>query len=357
MADNTRVEHVLGIDLSDKKFDYCLLDGDGEITEEGQHSLTKKGLFKVLNREPIRVVFEVGTHSPWVSRYCESLGHETLVANPRRLSFIYTSNRKNDRSDAEQLARVGRMDPKLLYPIRHRGGAAQADLAQIRSRDELVRARTALINHVRGSVKSHGDRLLGCSTPTFHKAVRDQIPEALVPALEPVRQIISELSAQIRSLGRAIDEQCEVSYPETNCLRQVAGVGALTALAFVLVLEEHKRFKRSRDVGPFLGLTPRQDDSGETRKQLRITKAGDKLLRRLLVGSAHYILGPLGPDCDLRRWGLNLMKRGGKNAKKRAVTAVARKLGVLLHSLWKTGEVYDPLRLASRSSSRQAQVA
>ena len=357
MTDHTRVGHVLGIDLSDKKFDYCLLNADCEIIKEERLPLTRKALLKLLDQAPMRVVFEVGTHSPWVSRLCESLGHETLVANARRLGFIYQSNQKNDRNDAEQLARVGRMDPKMLFPIRHRGARAQADLAQIRSRDELVRMRTALVNHIRGSVKATGDRLPSCSATTFHKAVRDKIPEALAPALEPVFEILSKLTAQIRSLDRAIEEQCEASYPETNCLRQVAGVGALTALSFILVLEDPKHFKKSRNVGPFLGLTPKQDDSGETRKQLRITKAGDQLMRRLLVGSAQYIIGPKGPDSDLRFWGLELAKRGGKNAKKRAACAVARKLGVLLHSLWKTGEVYEPLRHVSRSSARQGQVA
>ena len=213
--------------------------------------------------------------------------------------------------------------------------------------------RSALVNHVRGSVKSYGDRLSRCSTGSFHKVVRDKIPQALVPALAPVLKSISALTAQIRSLDRAIEEQCEMSYPETERLRQVTGVGALTALAFVLVLEDHQRFTKSRNVGPFLGLTPRQDESGETRKQLRITKAGDKLLRRLLVGSSHYLLGPFGPDCDLQRWGFELMKRGGRNAKKRAVVAVARRLAVLLHSLWRSGEIYDPLRQASRRDRRR----
>ena len=128
----------------------------------------------------------------------------------------------------------------------------------------------------------------------------------------------------------------------------------MTALAFILVLEDHRRFAKSRAVGSYLGLTPKQDDSGETRKQLRITKQGDQLLRRLLVGSAQYILGPFGPDCDLRRWGKQLATRGGRNAKKRAATAVARRLAVLLHSLWKSGEVYDPLRQASRRDRREA---
>jgi transposase len=139
-----------------------------------------------------------------------------------------------------------------------------------------------------------------------------------------------------------IEQLCQEHYPETHHLRQVSGVGPITALAYVLTLDDPDRFRKSREVAPALGLVPKRDQSGDRDPQLRITKTGDSYLRRLLVGSAQYILGPFGPDCDLRRWGLKLAQRGGKNAKKRAVVAVARKLAVLLHHLWVTGEVYDP---------------
>lgn len=136
-------------------------------------------------------------------------------------------------------------------------------------------------------------------------------------------------------------------YQHTELLRQVTGVGPVTSLAYVLTLETPLRFARSRDVGPYLGLVPDQDESGECQPQLGISKAGDRMLRKLLVGSAHYILGPFGPDCDLRRFGMKLCARGGKNAKKRATVAVARKLAVLLHRLWISGDVYEPLRQPS----------
>ena len=126
----------------------------------------------------------------------------------------------------------------------------------------------------------------------------------------------------------------------------MTGIGPVTSLAYVLTLETPLRFARSRDVGPYLGLVP-AGDSGDSQPQLGISKAGDRMLRKLLVGSAHYILGPFGPDCDLRRFGMKLCERGGKNAKKRATVAVARKLAVLLHRLWISGEVYEPLRQPS----------
>ena len=136
-------------------------------------------------------------------------------------------------------------------------------------------------------------------------------------------------------------------------MRQVEGIGPLTALTFVLTLEDPYRFEKSRSVGAYLGLVPATDQSGDRDPQKRISKEGDEMLRKLLVGSAHYILGPFGSDSDLRRHGEKIASRGGKNAKKRAAVAVARKLSVLLHSLWVSGEVYDPLHNAHRRQEQE----
>jgi transposase len=295
---------------------------------------------------------EVGTHSRWASHLLEELGHEVLVANARKLRAIYDNPRKGDRADAETLARLARLDPNLLSPIHHRSPQAQADLAIIRSRDALVRSRTLLINHVRGIVKSSGSRLPSCSAESFSKKVEPSIPEPLRPALLPLVDTIGSLTQQIRACDRQIETLCQTQYPETRSLQQVSGVGPLTALAFVLTLEDPSRFAKSRHLGPALGLVPRRDQSGDRDPQLGITKSGDAFLRRLLVGSAHYVLGPFGPDCDLRRWGLQLAERGGKNAKKRAVVAVARKLAVLLHHLWKTHAIYDPFYRSQKETER-----
>lgn len=137
-------------------------------------------------------------------------------------------------------------------------------------------------------------------------------------------------------------------YPETKLLRRFSGVGPITVLAYVLILEDPRRFPKSRDVGPAIGLVPKRDQSGDRDPQLRITKTGISFLRRLLVSSSQYMLGPFGPDCDLRRWGLKLADRGGKNTQKRAVIAIARKLAVLLHHLCKSGEIYDPFYVAGK---------
>ncbi len=333
----------VGLDLGDQTSEVILLDADAELIEESRLPTTAVSLqrkFSVL--PPSRVAMEVGSQSRWVSHLLKQLGHEVLVANARKLRAIYDNPRKTDRADAETLARLARMDPHLLSPIYHRSPQAQADLAVLHSRDALVRSRTQLINHVRGRVKGSGTRLPSCSADSFSKKVNAAIPEALQPAVDPILDTIASLTRQIRSYDRQIEALCDTRYPEARSLRQIPGVGALTALAFVLTLEDPARFARSREVGPALGLVPRRDQSGDRDPQLSITKTGNAFLRRLLVGSAHYILGPFGPDCDLRRWGLQLAERGGKNARKRAVVAVARKLAVLLHRLWKTGEIYDP---------------
>ena len=340
----------VGLDLGDKFSYIAILNEDGELIEETRLPTSKSSFhqrFSLL--PPCRVAMEIGTHSRWASHLLKVLGHDVLVANARKLRAIYHNPRKRDRADAETLARLARLDPALLSPIHHRSPEAQADLAVLRSRDAIVRCRTLLINHARNIVKSSGDRLPSCSSDRFANKVAPNIPETLHPALLPIIDTIASLTKQIREYDRQIEQLCQDQYPETKLLRKVSGVGPLTSLAFILTLEEPRRFQRSRQVGPSLGLVPKRDQSGDQDPQLRITKTGDAYLRRLLVSSAQYILGPfakhtvsVGPDCDLRRWGLKLAERGGKNAKKRAVVAVARKLAVLLHHLWKTGEVYDP---------------
>jgi transposase len=259
------------------------------------------------------------------------------------MESIHKNRRKNDRVDARTLARLARADVALLYPIVHRNAEARQDLVLLRARDALVSVRTNLINSMRGLVKSVGGRLPQCSTEAFPKRVADSIPAEVRDALKPMLEQIQSLTEKIGGYHKRVSEMAQKKYPETALLSQPNGVGDLTALAFRLTLENPERFSKSRDVGPYLGLVPRQYDSGESSPQLRITKTGDMMLRRLLVGSAHYMLGPFGKDSDLRRYGLKMASRGGKNAKKRAVVAVARKLGVLMHRLWRNGEVYEPL--------------
>jgi len=345
---------IAGMDIGDR-FSYLhVLDAEGEMLEETRVPTTPRGLRQSFESRPaLRIAIEVGTHSPWISRILEKLGHDVLVANPRQLRLIHSSTRKNDRLDAERLARLLRLDPALLSPVDHRDEEAQAALALVRARSALVSARTKLVNHARGSSKSRGHRLPSSSAAAFPKLLAE-FPDELRRSLEPVGACITQLSIEIRCYDTRIKELSAERYPETELLRQVAGVGPVTALVFRLVVQHPARFPRGRQVGAYLGLVPRQDQSGGSDRQLRITKAGDRMTRTLLVQCAQRMLGPFGEDSDLRRWGLQLAARGGKAGKKRAVIGVARKLSVLLLALWRTGAEYEPLMLADAEAKRVA---
>ena len=342
----TRATNVtVGMDLGDKTSRYCMLDENGEVWREDSVGTAKKAMTQVFaTMKPCRVAIEVGTHSPWVSRLLKSFGHEVIVANARQVQLISKSSRKNDRMDAQMLARLVRVDPRLLRPIQHRSEQAQEHLRVIRVRAALVEARTMLVNAARGLTKATGERLPSCDADQMGEERMESLPERLQASLRPLLEEVESLTEKIQALDQQVEQIARTDYPETGLLRQVSGVGPLIALTFVLTVEDRERFQKSRDVGCYVGLRPRQSDSGESEPQLRITKEGDPYLRKLLVQGAHCIMGRRGPDTDLKRWGLKLSARGGKNAKKRALVAVARKLAILLHRLWVTGEVYEPLR-------------
>ena len=337
---------TIGMDVSDKRSHIVVLDEHGEVVVEDSVPTRKPAMRKRLSGfAGARIAIEVGPHSPWLSRVLADMELEVIVANPRRVGLIYGNDRKSDKQDALALARLARFDPALLHPVRHRREDTQAVLAILRAREALVRSRTLLINSVRGLVKASGGRLPKCSSESFHRHI-DDVPELLRDAVAPTMDVIECTSARIAEQDRLVHELCCDVYPETEMFTVIDGVGDITALTFLLTIEEPGRFRSSRQVGAYLGLRPRRDQSGEVDKELPITKAGDNRVRRLLVQAAHRILGPFGKDTDLRRWGLRLVERGGRGAKRKAVTAVARKLAVLMHRLWVTGEVYEPLRRA-----------
>ena len=349
----TRVSSwTIGVDLGDRFSQVCVLDAAGEVAAGFRVATTAKGFDRGLSRyRGARVVLEVGTHSPWVSHGLEDLGYEVIVANPRKLRSITHNDRKDDRTDAEQLARLGRVDPKLLSPIRHRGLSAQRERTRLAVRDGLVRARVLLVNQARGLAKPLGLRLPKCTTEGFARRMRRDDRTEAFPGMASLVAMVEQLTVQIAALEKQVEAVSEERYPETARLRQVPGVGPLTALAYVLTIEDPQRFRCSRSVGAYLGLRPRRRQSGDQDPMLRITKAGDPYLRRLLVQCAHHILGPFGPDTDLRRFGLRLMARGGRAGRKKALVAVARKLAVLLHRLWVTGETYEPLRAVAAQTA------
>lgn len=334
---------TIGMDLGDSTSCFEVLDAQGCKIEEGSFPTTREGLARLFSqRLRSRVALEVGAHSPWVSRALRQWGHEVFVANPRKFRLIGCNENKTDRVDADLLARVARVDPQLLFPVWHRDTRRQADLVLLRARACLVRSRTRLVNYVRGTVKASGESLPRCEAEAFARRMPGRIPGPLAPALEPLLASIGALNEQIARLETQIAQTAQQRYPETQLLRQVPGVGPITSFAFVLVVADPHRFARSRRIGSYLGLRPRKADSSQSRPQLPITKAGDAELRGYLVQCAQQILRRHGPDSALRRHGLKIAQVGGKNAKKRALIAVARKLSVVLLRIWKTGEAYQP---------------
>ena len=335
---------TIGLDLGDRSSWYCVLDEAGGVLLEQRVGTTPKAMKEMFGGMPrSRIALETGMHSPWVSRLLSELGHEVIVAHARNVRLIGESRRKDDRLDARTLARLARIDPQLLCPVKHRSAKAQADLTVIRARAGLVRARTALVNTARGLAKSYGERLRGCNVRNMNPEKAESLSPELRAALEPLLAGVESLSEQIREYNEGIERLAQESYPQMALLKQVKGVGTLIALTFLLTLEDAHRFRKSRDVGCYLGLQPGRRNSGQSEPQMHISKEGDPYLRTLLVQGAQHILGPFGEDSDLRRWGLKLAERGGKRGKKRAIIAVARKLAVLLHHLWISCEEYEPL--------------
>ena len=335
-------ERTMGIDVGDRYSHLCVLDEDVEVVERDRVRSTEAAFRRYFEGMPrLRIALECGTHSPWMSRLLKQLGHQVIVANARKIPTITESESKNDRNDAEQLARLAAFDPRLLSPLEHRSLARQQDLNLIQARAILVKARTMIVNALRGLVKSAGGRLPACSSASFPDRAAGAVPAALAAVAAPLIEQIARLNLQIGAMDQQI-EKLAIQYPEIGTLRSAPGVGPLVAAAYVLTLDRPNAVPSSRSAGAFLGLRPGQSQSGESDPERRITRTGNTYLRCLLVQSAQYILGRFGPDSALRRWGLKLAASGGKRAKKRAIIAVARKLAVLLHSMWRNGRRFEP---------------
>ncbi len=342
---------TIGLALGDRSSWYCILDEAGGVLLEQRLSTTPKAMWEVFGAMP-RCRIALGD------------GHAFAVGEP----VVERTRARSDRGACTQRA-FDRGKPKERRPSGcANAGAVGADRSAtagsgktsqresagrtvIRARAGLVRARTSLINTARGLTKSYGERLRGCNPRNVNPEKAQGLSPELQAGLEPLLAAVEALSEQIREYNERIEQLAQQSYPQVGLLKQVKGVGTLIALTYLLTLEDPHRFRKSRDVGCYVGLQPGRRNSGQSEPQLHISKEGDPYLRTLLVQGAHHILGPFGADSDLRRWGLKLAERGGKNGKKRAVIATARKLAVLLHRLWVSGEVYEPPRNNREGSS------
>lgn len=333
---------TMGIDVGDRHSHLCLVDDEGEIVKRDRVRSTEAAFRRHFEGAArLRIALECGTHSPWMSRLLKQLGHQVIVANARKIPTITQSESKNDWRDAEQLARMAAFNPKLLSPLEHRSLDRQQDLNLIQARAILVKARTMIANALRGLVKSAGGRLPACSTESLPHRAPGAVPPALAEVADPLIEQLARLNLQIHTMDEQI-EKLAAKYPEIDTLRSTPGVGALVAATYVLTLDRPNAAPSNRSAGAFLGLRPAQSQSGASDPQKRITRTGNTYLRCLLVQSAQYILGRFGPDSALRSWGLKLAQSGGKRAKKRAIVAVARKLAVLLLSMWRSGQRFQP---------------
>lgn len=333
---------VVGLDLGDRWTSWCRCGAGGEVLAEGKVRTQPRALRKEFGGVPRRLLLETGTHCLWVARELRALGHEVCVLHARTLRAITQSRRKTDRLDARILAQLGATtSPEVLHQVDVMDEVVQSDRAVLLARDLLVRCRTQQVNHVRGVVKAWGVRLGRGSTKSFPVKVKDQIPEPLRPALAPLLDSILQLTEAIAGYDEQLEQLATGRYAHSRLLTQVPGVGPKTALAYLWTIRDPRRFATSRQVGAYAGLAPASRSSGARDPQLRISKQGNPLLRRLLVQCAHRILHSPGCAGDLQRFGQRLAAQGGPRGKKRAVVAVARKLAVLLHHLWKNSEVYE----------------
>lgn len=345
---STKTQKVyVGFDVSEKKIATFAICGEKTSKDNPEISNDPEAIKQFLKIFPdpknVCVVMETGTHSLWMSELIRKLGFEVIVAHARDLALIYGTDKKNDKLDAEKLARLAQADKKLLHPVEHMTMERRTDLMVVKSRDLVVRQRVQTINAIRGFLRSCGCKMIEAGyTADSIKKCCSALPAEVKPAIIPLLQHICYCDRIIKDYDRQIRKLCQ-KYHETDILRQIPGVGELTALAFVLIIGNPRRFKNAQRLCAYLGLVPKQDQSGDTDKQLGITKQGNKLGRRLLIQASHYIMGPFGKDCKLRSFGLRIQSRGGNSAKMKSFVAVARKLVTVMFALWMNpGVPYDP---------------
>ena len=348
---------TVGLDLGDLNSNACMLNRAGIEVGEFLVGTTPEGFEKFFRELPAGslIVLEVGTHSPWSSRLLLQLGYVVRVVNARKID---KRRIKTDRRDARMLARKGYDDSADLVEVRHRGEQQQKDLLVVQTRATLVGTRTDLINVARGTVKAFGYRLEAMDTDNVTAAMADDLPADIAVPIQALLRTVESINLELELLDDGIKKLID-QYPVTKGMMKIGSVGPVTALTFVLTIGEVERFSSSRTVGVALGLTPNKDQSGQNDPQLGISKAGNEYMRGLLVQCAQLTLGKRGKDSDIRRWGMKLQGKGTDgHQKKRAVVAVARKLAVLMHTLWSGGAAYDPFYSSKREAKKgQAKAA
>lgn len=339
---------VCGIDVGAKYSEICLLDEAGELVERHKIRTSRQAFAAFFaDRAALPIALEAGSDSNWIRRELAGYGHHVTVADAKRVKIITDTYSKDDRRDARWLATILLRWPELLHPVQPRSLETETHRAVLRLRETLVETRVKQIASIRGILASFGYKPPKISSDAFARRVRALVPAELRDAVEPLLAVIESSTKQIRIYDKQVETLCATKYREATArMQSIKGVGPQTALAFTLELDNNAgRLSSSRAAGALVGLRPKRRESGQQAPELSITKAGNRMLRKLLIQCAHYILGRHGEDSRLRRWGLGLAARSStKRGKRRAVVATARKLAVLLHTLWRTGESFDPWR-------------
>ena len=344
---------TIGVDVSDRTSKICVMSklpgGERKIVVETTCATTKAGFgeaFSKLDRS-WPVIFETGTHCRWMDKCFKGLGFKTIVANPGKIPSITKSNKKNDRNDARELARLGIADPEMLHPVFLRDEIFQQMLRLHHARNLLVSQRTQTTNQIRGFAKSVGYRIERSSTESFHTLDKAEWPKDLEEAVWPLMDLLETVNLKIKAYDRMIERLAgEPEFEEmVERARVIYGIGIIGATVLVATIGGRPdRFEHARDVGAYLGLVPKQDQSGEVDRQLHITHAGSDICRTTLVECAGVAMMAGAPDTDIKLKGLRIATRGGRTAKKKAKVAVARTLAVTVVALLKDmAREYVPL--------------
>ena len=350
---------TIGMDLGNSKHTVCAIDVAGEVLWRNEVANTPEALKPFFEENAgATVAMETGLCCRWVSALAKSCGCDALVGNARKLAAIWQSKQKNDENDALLIAELARASRRLFHPVELRDDERHEMVQLIELREVAVSQRTQAVNSVRGLCKAHGVFIPKCDASCFHKVAADAIPDGMAWKFKPMLRHLKEVAATIKRYDAMLEEYAQKHFKEeVELLRTVPGVGPITSCAFVALIADPGRFGSARDAGAYFGLTPGQDKSGDKDAPKHITKTGSALMRHLLVTAANHILRASSPDTALKRHGERICARGGKVARRKAKTAVARKLAVVMLAMLKSGKAYDDGIAAVKAGAGESTVA
>ena len=350
---------TIGMDLGNRKHTVCALDQTGNVLWRKDVANTPEALKPFFEENAgATVAMETGLCCRWVSALAKSCGCDALVGNARKLAAIWQSKQKNDENDALLIAELARASRRLFHLVELRDDARHEMVQVIELREVAVSQRTQAVNSVRGLCKAHGVFIPKCDASCFHKVAADAIPDGMAWKFKPMLRHLKEVAATIKRYDAMLEEYAQKHFKEeVELLRTVPGVGPITSCAFVALIADPGRFGSARDAGAYFGLTPGQDKSGDKDAPKHITKTGSALMRHLLVTAANHILRASSPDTALKRHGERICARGGKVARRKAKTAVARKLAVVMLAMLKSGKAYDDGIAAVKAGAGESTVA